>query len=37
VVVVRSSVGIPMGRKYAPLFADLFLFSYQDEFIQKKK
>ena len=28
-------VGIPMGTNCAPLFADLFLYSYENEFLDK--
>ena len=28
-------VGIPMGTNCAPLLADLFLYSYESEFLQK--
>ena len=35
VVVFQQSVGIPMGTNCAPLLADLFLYSYGVEFIQK--
>ena len=28
-------VGIPMGRNCAPLLADLFLYSYKNEFLDK--
>jgi hypothetical protein len=31
----QQSVGIPMGTNCAPLLADLFLYSYEAEFIQK--
>jgi hypothetical protein len=31
----QQSVGIPMGTFYAPLLADLFLYSYKAEFVQK--
>jgi hypothetical protein len=31
----QLSVGIPMGTDYAPLLADLFLYLYEEEFIQK--
>ena len=31
----RQTVGIPMGAKCAPLFADLFLHSYENEFLDK--
>jgi hypothetical protein len=27
-------VGIPMGTNYAPLLADLFLYSYEADFIK---
>jgi hypothetical protein len=33
--VFRQSVWIPMGMNCAPLLADLFLYSYEAEFIQK--
>jgi hypothetical protein len=33
--VFQKSVGIPMGTNCAPLLADLFLYSYEVEFIQK--
>ena len=29
----RQVIGIPMGRNCAPLLADLFLFSYENEFL----
>ena len=28
-------VGIPMGTNCAPLLADLFLYSYEDEFLDE--
>ena len=31
----RQMVGIPMGTNCAPLLADLFLYSYQNEFLDK--
>ena len=31
----RQMVGIPMGTNYAPLLADLFLYSYENEFLDK--
>jgi hypothetical protein len=31
----QQTVGIPMGTNCAPLFADLFLYSYEADFIQK--
>jgi hypothetical protein len=31
----QQSVGIPMGTNCAPLLADLFLYSYEAEFVQK--
>jgi hypothetical protein len=34
-LVFQQFVGIPMGSNYAPLFADLFLYSYEAEFVQK--
>jgi hypothetical protein len=33
--VFRQSVGIPMGFICAPLLVDLFLYSYEAEFVQK--
>jgi hypothetical protein len=33
--VFQQSVGIHMGTNCAPLFADLFLYSYEAEFVQK--
>jgi hypothetical protein len=33
--VFQQSVGIPMGTNYAPLLANLFLYSYEAEFVQK--
>jgi hypothetical protein len=33
--IFQQSVGIPMGTNCAPLLADLFLYSYEAEFIQK--
>jgi hypothetical protein len=33
--VFQQSVGIPMDTKCAPLLADLFLYSYEAEFVQK--
>jgi hypothetical protein len=33
--VFQQSVGIPMGTNCAPLSADLFLYSYEAEFVQK--
>jgi hypothetical protein len=32
--VFHQTVCIPMGRNYAPLLADLFLYSYEADFIQ---
>ena len=32
--VFQQTVGIPMGANCAPLLADLFLYSYEAEFIQ---
>ena len=32
--IFQQSVGIPMGTNCAPLLADLFLYSYEAEFIQ---
>ena len=31
----RQMVGIPMGTNFAPLLADLFLYSYENEFLDK--
>jgi hypothetical protein len=33
--VFQQSVGIPMGTNCVPLLADLFLYSYEAEFVQK--
>jgi hypothetical protein len=33
--VFQQTVGIPMGTNCAPLLADLFLYSYTAEFVQK--
>ena len=33
--VFQQSVGIPMGTNCTPLLADMFLYSYEAEFIQK--
>jgi hypothetical protein len=33
--IFRQFVGIPMGTKCAPLLAELFLYSYEAEFIQR--
>jgi hypothetical protein len=33
--VFQQSVGIPMGTNCAPLLADLLLYSYEAEFVQK--
>jgi hypothetical protein len=33
--VFQQSVGIPLGTNCAPLLADLFLYSYEAEFVQK--
>jgi hypothetical protein len=33
--VFQRSVGIPMGTNYVPLLAEMFLYSYEAEFIQK--
>ena len=32
--IFQQTVGIPMGTNCAPLFADLFLYSYEAEFVQ---
>jgi hypothetical protein len=34
-VIFQQTVGIPRGTNCAPLLADLFLYSYEAEFIQK--
>ena len=31
----RQMIGIPMGTSCAPLLADLFLYSYESEFLDK--
>jgi hypothetical protein len=31
----QQVIGIPMGTNCAPLLADLFLYSYESEFLQK--
>ena len=31
----RQMVGIPLGTNCAPLLADLFLYSYENEFLDK--
>jgi hypothetical protein len=33
--VFQQSVGIPMGTNCTPLLTDLFLYSYEAEFVQK--
>ena len=33
--IFQQTIGIPMGTNCAPLLADLFLYSYEAEFIQK--
>jgi hypothetical protein len=33
--IFQQTVGIPMGTNCAPLLVDLFLYSYEAEFIQK--
>jgi hypothetical protein len=35
--VFQQTAGIPMGTNYAPLLADLFLYSYEADFIQKNE
>jgi hypothetical protein len=35
--VFQQFVGVPMGTNRAPLLADLFLYSYEAEFITKWK
>ena len=32
--VFQQTVGIPMGKNCAPLLVDLFLYSYEEDFIQ---
>jgi hypothetical protein len=32
---IQQVVGMPMGTNCAPLLADLFLYSYESEFLQK--
>ena len=32
--VFKQIIGIPMGTNFAPLLADIFLYSYEAEFIQ---
>ena len=32
--VFQQTIGIPMGTKWAPLLADLFLYSHKVDFIQ---
>ena len=32
---LRQTVGIPMGTNSAPLLANLFLYSYENEFLDK--
>jgi hypothetical protein len=34
-ILFQQVVSIPMGTKCAPLLADLFLYSYESEFLQK--
>jgi hypothetical protein len=34
--VLQQSVSIPMGTNYAPILADLFIYSYDAEFVFKK-
>ena len=34
--VFQQIVGIPMGTNCAPLLADIFMYSYEAEFIQSK-
>ena len=34
-IIFQQTVGIPMGTNCAPLLADLFLYSYEAEFIKK--
>ena len=34
-VILQQTIGIPMGTNCAPLLADLFLYTYEAEFIQK--
>ena len=32
--IFQQTIGIPMGTNCAPLFADMFLYSYEEEFVQ---
>ena len=32
--IFQQTIGIPMGTSCAPLLADLFLYSYEEEFVQ---
>ena len=32
--IFQQTIGIPMGTNYAPLLAELFLYSYEAEFVQ---
>ena len=32
--IFQQKIGIPMGTNYAPLLADMFLYSYEAEFVQ---
>jgi hypothetical protein len=34
-ILLQQVVGIPMGTSCAPLLADLFLYSYESELLQK--
>ena len=33
----RQTIGVPMGTNCAPLLTDLFLYSYENEFLDQKK
>ena len=33
----RQVIGIPVGTNWAPLLADLFLYSYESEFLDNMK
>ena len=35
--VFQQTIGIPMGTNCAPLLADLFLYSYESDFLLKQK
>jgi hypothetical protein len=33
--IFQQIIGFPIGKKYIPLFPDLFLYIYEDEFIKE--